>query len=134
MSPSGKQDDPTIADDDRLLRRIFPDWWVPDEKASGMRLSTAAFDDYPDGSPMSVHLGSVLERLGLPNESVLRGHEGYGLAELSAGTVRSLGQGIVRMPEPDWPAHAGVVGRKTYSVQKKLRQDAILLVPPKSFP
>lgn len=128
---TAQQDDPTIGDADRLLRRIFPGWYVPDQKTSGMRLSSAAFDDQSDGSPMSVHLGSVLVDLGLSDDSVLQGHAGYGLAEVSARLVRDNSQVIKRKPERLWPAHAEVIGRKTDAIRRRLAKAANLLIPPR---
>ena len=82
-------DDPTISDDEKLLRRIRPDWFIPDYNLKRWRPSSAAFQDSPDKSPMSVHLASVLNAENLPVESVLAGHEGYGLVGFLARIARN---------------------------------------------
>src|SRR5438132_1666293 len=113
-------DDPTISDDEQLLRRIRPDWFVPDYNLNRWRPSSAAFQNSPDKSPMSVHLTSVLNANNLSLDSVLLGHEGYGLARFQAQVARNLNQLIVRDPLPNDSAHALVTGEKTESRRRKL--------------
>ena len=113
-------DDPTIRNGETLWRRIFPGWIVPDDNEVGWRVSSAAFDDSPDGSPMSVLLADVVEATNRTADDVLTGFEGYGLTVLVAGFVRSLKQGIARTPEPHEPAHASVFGSKTPKVKRAL--------------
>ena len=101
-----------------MWRRIPPWHYVFDENIGCRRLSSAAFDDHPNGSPMSVVLGQEVLKAGRTAESVLGGHEGFGLVSFIAGLARQLGQGIRRKRLDDEPAHAEVFGRKTKGVQR----------------
>lgn len=79
-------DDPTISDEAELWRRI-PPWHVVSDQNSGQRrASSAAFDNDPDGSPMSVVLAA---ESGGP-AAALAGHPEYALATITAGLARSL--------------------------------------------
>lgn len=120
------QDDTTIPDDEVLLRRISPDWYHPENSKP---VSTQAFQNL-EGDAMSVHLQGVLTEHGLPPESTLDGHAGYGLVALLVGDVRTLGQIVVRDGTPDDPAHAHLIGKKSNSIRKKLRDCCRLLVEP----
>jgi hypothetical protein len=115
-------DDATIADEDQLLRRVRPAWIIPDHNRGRWRPSKADFQDSEDGSPMSIHLATVIHAAGLPLSSALAGHEGYGLVGFTAGLVCSLGQIVVRDPQPSDPAHGLVVGNKTESRRKHLME------------
>ena len=123
-------DDPTIHDDAALWRRIPPGHIVPDDNLGGVRPSSAAFKDHPDGSPMSVLLAEIVTETGRGAREVLAGHEGYGLSTFSAGLARECAQGIARMALADEPAHAEVFGKKTHSVRKKLVRGSEWVLPP----
>jgi len=126
----GYVDDPTIADEEVLLRRI-PRWHFHFDKNLGRwRPSSAAFEDHPDGSPMSVHLISVLEGCGFPVESILADHDGYVVAGIVAGFVRANGQGICRKPRDNYPAHAKVVGPKTERIRKRFAKESSWVINP----
>ena len=118
-------DDPTIPDDEILWRRIPPWHGVPDKGRGDRMVSSAAFDD-TDGQPMSVVIAS--EAAG--PDSALAGHDGYALAGFRAGVAREIGLAIRRDPTDEQPAHAVVVGKKTGSIQKKLRNSAHWVVQP----
>jgi hypothetical protein len=122
-------DDATIADQELLLRRIRPAWIIPDHNRGRWRPSKAAFQDSEDGSPMSIHLAAVFQSAGLPLASALAGHEGYGLVSFTAGVVRSLGQIVVRDPQPSDPAHGLVAGNKTESRRKRLMESSEWVIP-----
>lgn len=123
---SGPADDPTIADPWGLWRRIFPGWWIPDQNHQGeFRLSTQAFDDSRDGTPMSVSIAAESRQ-----DHLLRNHEGYGLASFTAGHARGCKQILQRAPTPDDPAHAHVVGPKTRSVKRRLLAGTTIVVAP----
>lgn len=123
-------DDPTVLDVDPLWRRIPPSHFVFDSNNGAFRPSSAAFDDHPNGSPMSVVLGKEVIAVSRLPESVLEGHQGFALAEISAGLARSVGQGIVRKPEDYEPAHAEVFGRKTDSIRRKLAKGSLWVIRP----
>lgn len=123
-------DDPSIANDAVLWRRIHPTWKVRDDNSGGWRVTSAAFDDSRDGSPLSVLLAAVVRESGRGPADVLSGFTGYFLASLTAGDARRCGQGIARTPEPDEPAHASVFGRKTKSIKRKLADAAGWIIGP----
>jgi hypothetical protein len=127
IPPLPPGDDPTIPDTATLWRRIHPDWWILDAKTGSPRLSTAAFDDAPDGSPMSVGLADEM----LGTEVLLEGYNGYGVAGFTAAHARHIcAQAVSRAPEPGRPWHAHVIGKKTRGVAKRLRDGSIVVVIP----
>lgn len=113
-------DDPAIADNWQLLRRIPK--WIVDDKAGGSKLSRQAFEDL-EGS-VSVYVEERLGELQLTDNDVLDGHPGYGLLSVEARTVRDCQLGIVWDPEEGdglrGQAHAGVMGNKTPSRRRQL--------------
>ncbi len=123
-------DDPTIGDDEPLWRRIPPTHFVFDKNLQCWRPSSAAFEDHPNGSPMSVVLGQEVLDASRTAESVLAGHDHFGLVSFTAGLAREKCQGIRRNPLPKEPAHAEVVGRKTKSVRRALAKGSGWIVPP----
>ena len=65
-------------------------------------------------------------------EVFLAGHDGYGVAALTAGHARQLcSQGVARAPEPDQPWHAHVIGKKSGGVRNRLRNGSTVVVEPK---
>lgn len=89
-------------------------------------MEEAAFQDHPDGSPMSVILAAEVSG----PEFSLAGHEDFALAVLTAGLIRQCGQGIARDPLPDNPAHAVVFGRRTEAVRRRLARGSRWVVEP----
>ena len=124
------EDDKSIEDDSALWRRIPPWHLVEDKNRGGKRISKAAFEDHPDGSPMSVVLGAEVLAAGRDPQSVIAGHDDFCLAAVTAGLARSLNQGITRKPLADEPAHAEVFGKKTDSVRKRFARAAIWVIRP----
>ncbi len=94
-------DDPSIADDEQLWRRIanVPSMikWNHD---GTFRLTSAAFKDGIDGE-VSVHLAKLTTQ-----EKVLFGKPDVGLVKINAGFPRSLGHKIVYDPIEDDISHA----------------------------
>lgn len=128
MADQSYADDPTIADDAALWRRIHPTWAVADENLGGLRVSSAAFENSPDGSPTSILIAETVRATGRGPEDVV--HEGYGLASLTAGHARECGQAVARDPLPDEPAHGLLAGSKTKSVRKRLAAAAAWIISP----
>ena len=122
-------DDPTIPNDAHLWRRIPKHHFVYDENIDEWRPSSAAFEDDTDGSPMSVFLATILQERGEDANAILVGHEDFAVASITAGLARSRSQMIVRDPLPESPAHALVVGNKTYSVRKEFAKKCEWVVP-----
>ena len=118
-------DDADIPNSAKLWRRIFPRWWVWDDRIGGKRLSSQAFETSRDGSGTSV----VLEAESTI-EQVLHGHEGYGLAELTAGSARAVGQGVRRVPLVNVPGHAQIEGVKSGPIKHALVKACVILIPP----
>jgi hypothetical protein len=106
-------DDSNVSDEAPVWRRI-PEWHaVPDANTGERRVSSAAFQD-DDGSPMSV----ILPSPGRDPSTALAELAVCGIAEFTAGFARSLGQVIVRAPEPDEPEHPYVVGHKSRATRR----------------
>jgi len=124
------QDDPSIQDDAVLWRRICPAWIVPDDNV-GWRVSSAAFDDSRDGSPMSVLLAADVIQSGRTAYETVAYFAGYGLAAITAGIARTQKQGVARTPEPDEIAHASVFGPKSGAVKRALARAATWVIHPK---
>ena len=123
-------DDDTILNDVELYRRVPPQWLVRDEKLGTVRPSSQAFQDSPNGTPMSVTLSDVLTAAGREPLSVLNGHEGFGLASITTGLARECRQGIVRNPTEEEPAHGLVFGKKTGSVKSRFAKESRWVVEP----
>ena len=127
-------DDPTIGDDAVLWRRVFPAWIVPDQNAGGLRVSSAAFDDSKDGTPLSALLAEIVAQTGRTAQHVLAGYDGYALAAIAAGVARHHAQGIAKTPEPDEPAHVSVFGPKTTSNKRGMAKVATWVIAPVAPP
>ena len=123
-------DDTTIANKSHLWRRIHPKWVVWDQNVREKRVTSAAFQDSVDGSPMSVLLADVVRETGRNAGHILAGFDEYALARITAGHARDCCQGVSRAPLPDELAHAHVFGRKTGSVRGYLRRHAEWVIPP----
>jgi hypothetical protein len=117
--------DPTITDDDQLLRRVPECQWVEDG-AGGWRPSSAAFNDIE----LSVDIASTLHALNEPITAPLRGHDGYALVAISAGLARQHDQAVCRDPLHTNPAHGIVYGKKTNGTRKQLAKNSAWVVPP----
>lgn len=130
----GYRDDPTILDDAALWRRIPPQHFVPDPNLGVVRPSSAAFEDSPDGSPMSVFLAEIVEKTGRKADDTLVGHAGYALSAFTAGLARHCKQGVACDPEPAEPAHAVVFGKKTKSISRTLAKGSEWVIPPPDRP
>ena len=124
------EDDATILDGAVLLRRIPPWHFFFDKNLRRVRPSGAAFEDDPDGTPMSVSLKDIMERDGRTASDAVSGHSGFGLVGFTAGFTRKCEQGVARDPLPDDAAHAVVFGPKPKSVQRKLAKGAAWIVLP----
>jgi hypothetical protein len=127
--------DDEVRDEDVILRRIRPDWFVPDAtKPQGVDVTSQAFQNLIDDM-MSVHVLRILEANGLTAESVLAGHDGYGLVQFTARYARDAGQEIELDPQPpDDPAHAHMVGDKSKSWRKRFAKGVQIVVYPPAKP
>ncbi|HWZ98331.1 MAG TPA: hypothetical protein VN025_11275 [Candidatus Dormibacteraeota bacterium] len=125
-------DDLSIEAEESLLRRIPPDHIIFDDNEKRWRPSSAAFEDDRDGDPMSVVLLKILNRDKREPSSVLKGHEDYALASITAGLARQYVQTVHPQPLDEEPAHAVVCGEKTKgkknAPKKKFAQAATWVV------
>lgn len=128
------EDDLSIADETRLLRRIpvRPDVNIVwDGNNNRWRPSSASFDNHPDGSPMSVVLGDALSDMGRSYESAMGRHgDDFALVAFTAGVARENAQGVAREPVEDEPAHGVVFGNKTKRVKRNIAKNSFWIIPP----
>ena len=107
-------DDPSVADEDLLCRRLNPKWIVPDSTV-GERVSSQAFQNHPGTNNMSVFVKKDHED---PMAEVPPSH---GLTEFAAGVPRRFDQKIVRDTEDgQHRSHAHVVGNKSKALKREL--------------
>lgn len=123
-------DDRSIGNEAPLWRRIAPDQVIYDDNLGRHRPTSDAFQNHRNGSPMSVVLGQEVLDADRTAESVLTGHDGFGLVSFAAGLAREKKQGVMRKPLPEEPAHAEVFGEKPKSVQRALAKGSEWIVPP----
>lgn len=138
-------DDPAVADDEALLRRIpdlGSDDFFPVDRATGeRRLSSGAFE--PDDDGVSVYRSVILAHHSLGPADLVRDPL-HAVAEVSAGRVRAVQLGVAADPQPPSPtdshhavgaAHALIVGFGELSKsqrkrrQRDLARAAVLCVP-----
>jgi hypothetical protein len=62
--------------------------------------------------------------------TLLRDHDGFGVAGFTAGDARSLTLGVIRFPVVELPGHAHVTGKKTHGIRKKLAMACRILHNP----
>ena len=98
---------------------------MPDEKTGGNRLSSQAFDNSKDGSGTSVVLAAESTV-----EQVLDGFDRYGLAELTAGSARAVGQGVRRVPIQGVAGHAQIEGVKNRETKRVLANACTIVRAP----
>lgn len=125
-----RNDDTTIGATSVLFRRI-PPWHVLfDENMRRWRPKSAAFEDSPGGSPMSVLLEEIVSEMGRVPADLVVAFDDYSLVSFPAQLARDCGQALVRDPLPDESAHALVIGKKTKSVKRRLAKQCDWAVPP----
>jgi hypothetical protein len=104
------EDDPAIPDETRLWRRIPPKHWIADDSVDrGFRPTSEMFSD----DELSVVIVGEC-----PIETLLEGHDNFGVAEFSAKDVRACNWGIVRKHDDKLPGHCHVTGK---SKKQKIR-------------
>ena len=125
-------DDLSIKNDGHLWRRIPPNppFLIHDKNRNCKRLSSAAFEDHRNGTPMSVAIAQIAEKHNRGSKDVLKDHAGYGLAGLVVKKIREYNLGICKRPLPGQPEHGEVFGPKSRSVRKKLALTAFWVIKP----
>lgn len=126
------EDDLSISDEDRIFR-IIPAFFKYDDEGTISGIESQAFQDaspettieygYP-AVGMSVHVESIIQTCGLsPADHLLVGkYSESGLAVLTVGQIREIGQGLVLKPEPDLPAHALAFTMEGSKKNRRMRQ------------
>jgi len=130
MAGPSFEDDATIPDEADLWRRIHPSWVIPDQNIGSLRVSSAAFDDSPDGSPLSMLLADIVRETGRSESDVLVGFQDYSLAALKAADARTNGQKVSPTPTKGEPAHVSVAGPKTKSTKRGMARASRWVVQP----
>lgn len=144
MQGGGDSDDPAIADDDRLYRRLSdssPNMIAVDVLTGARRPSSGAFK--PDDDGVSVYRESLLQRDSLEAVDVVRAPQNLVVA-LPVGAVRSIRPLGVRddpwptgIPNEDHPrnaAHALIKGWNGLSTgERRRRQRALAALPSIEF-
>jgi hypothetical protein len=125
MSERSPTNDPSIANDEVLLRRLQPDWIVPGDHGR-MRIASAAFKH----EEMSIVFRTLLESQRRFVQDALSGHLDNSLCSITAGLARDLAQGVVYdVAPPNDPAHGLVVGKKTKAVANRFAREAAWVIP-----
>jgi hypothetical protein len=129
-------DEPTIADDAVLWRRIHPIQVKWDDNRRCHYLVSGAFSDSskpPPPTPMSAFLAD--ESGG--EDEVMRHYPEWGLVAITAGQARELGLRIARTPDEESPrhepGHVYVAGRKPDRVKRALRDRARWVRRPRGY-
>lgn len=126
MTPRAFEDDPSIAGEERLFRRI-PRTWVGWDEQGNAAISSAAFKD----EELSINIESFMTRDGRPPADAIRAYSGYGLAAITAAHARSLNQRVAPDPLEEEPAHGVVYGhKKRGGIAGKLRDGATWIIVP----
>jgi hypothetical protein len=124
------EDDPTIPDEERLLRRIPPAHLVPNENQGGkLRVSSGAFRKKTE---LSVILESPLLDAGRQPADLLRNYPSHLLVAITARIARAHQQSVARDPEPEEPAHGVVYGKKPSRCANALAGAVEWVVPPEA--
>lgn len=126
MVAGGPEDDPSITNDDRLLRRVRPNQLVRDLDGS-QRPSSAVFK----ALELSINIESLMIMQGRPPEDALTKYPGEYLTAIIAGDVRAYGHPIVKDTDPpNDPAHGLVLGKKKDSFANAMCRQHEWVVPP----
>jgi hypothetical protein len=132
-------DDTSIANQHRLWRRVPPGlpWVLWDNNLKRMRITSAAYDDSRDGTPLSVYLEQDALASNTQPDNCLQQHTGFGMAALPAGSARTKKQIINRFPivgaitaNPCDPFHAAIIGPKTHGNKSGMAKASQWLIVP----
>jgi len=132
-------DDPSIHDEDGLLRRVpnWPTMMVLDENRNVLRPSSACFSDgETHDEEISVTLEKSLLESGGRHETAITNFPDFGLARLKAGLVRNelASPQVIRRDATDAdPHHALIIGKKTKADKRKMALNSTLVIKPQNF-
>lgn len=126
MCQTARQDDLTIANEERLFRRVPLYQIVKDDDTGYARFSSAAFKD----KELSINIESILIKGGDTVEACLHNHQGFKLASFTAGQARQLQQIVCSDPKLGNASHGLVCGPKSSKrVYGGLRDSAQWVIP-----
>jgi hypothetical protein len=125
-------DDATIDNGVELLRRIPPGHFHFDDNLGRWRPSSAAFEDDDDGDPMSVYRRDIIEVDCGTTRRIMVGHEGYALASLTAGQIRSKEQTVHPDPLSSEPSHTQICGSKPKKICRWFAKQSTWAIPPQA--
>ncbi len=123
-------DDLATPREGQLWRRIRCDGQTTyDPKLGYKRASTAAFDDRKDelGAPDPVS-AFIATKCGTPDVA-LAGHREFGLVMITTALAEECKLRIEEQDRPGPPGHVLLIGKKTYSVRRKLASQAQWVIP-----
>jgi len=124
-------DDLTISGDTELWRRIHPDFMTIDDSVEGgRRPSSGNFDENEMSAVIANECTGGLATL-------LRGHDGFGVAGFTVGAIRALGWGVVRAEQVDLPGHVvitGNTGKKNHKNRTTLARSCRIILEPRFRP
>lgn len=115
-----------IADDDVLLRRIYPGSWARDRPGSGSFKPKR-------GEPLSVHVERRLIAMGASAETTLIGRPLFGLVSFRARLARECDLEVEWDPDGEdalGQAHAVLIGRFSEPTLRRLATECVHLVVP----
>jgi len=105
--PVPQEDNPSISDEDRLVRRVRPHQLV--REGASVRPSSAVFKS----EELSIYIESLLVEQGRALGSTLEKYPTEFLTSVRAGEVRKFEHAIVKdTAPPNDPAHGLVLGKK----------------------
>lgn len=123
-------DDPTIRDEDALVRQVPPGNWIRELGTGVLRPTSDAFSESSDGSGMSTNLVSILTENGLPltfvAPSIAAKRVGWGSVQFGVAYTREQGGRVKRHALPDNPAHAAVFGLKKAGRTRLTRNSKVI--------
>ena len=113
----------TFNDNEHFLRRILPQWFNFDTQ----EIQSWAFANHPlTPDRMSINW----EKLSSVKQTAV--DPGSGVASITAKVCYQENQDIEHTPQEDNPSHCDVVGLKNKTIQRRLRNAAVLRLAPKN--
>ena len=119
---AGIEDDASIPDDLRLLRRVHPQW------ICDFRPDSSNFKNKKDGEGLSVTAWLSDEDL----QATIAEEPTFGVVRTTAGELRAIGLKIVRAPLDDNPNHCECFGKPSKNAPRLVAKAAKWVRPPAS--
>lgn len=116
----------------RLLRRINPEWIVPDYENDEWRTSSQAYQPHPVSKKLSVTCVEAFRSEEEAVEAVLDDLDGYGVVEIARSDLDVAELTLEPDPLPTNRGHMMITGTKKKSKQRALARAAAWVVNPRS--